>query len=313
MTRLLAVLAAIGMIAGAFVYRYGVPGSGSDGDGGGGNEGGRDVAAGKIVCASELGTAVCEAADADVIESTTETADRLIAVRSASDAEIAGWLAPGPWAAMVDDARRRASLPALFAKSGKGLASAPLVVVTRKGQPVSGCPAEITWRCVGDAAQQPAFRLGAEGAPAPRLFIRAAALNGLLGRTDWATNDLDLPSAEGEPDPRSWIGAVDDRFGQAAGFGARSLDTFVLQQGSAAAFLTTGAAATGAPTASFDVRTPSPAVSIAVTYTEAARNGRDLETGPAADALGASGWKVQSNAATQGLPSPGVLLALRST
>lgn len=311
MPRLLAVLAAIGMVAGAFVYRYGVPGGD---DGGPADE--SDVA-GQLICAAELGAAVCDAVGDEenvLVEPVAETASRLIEARGPSDAGVAGWVVFDPWPAMVDAERARTSKAALFAEAdAEGLASTPLVLVTRKGQGVPGCAAELTWRCIGDAAQSPTFRLGADPTTPTRLFIRAAALSGLLGRTDWATNDLELPSAEGQPDPRSWIAAVDERFEQAAGFGARSLENFVLQQGSANAFATTGVRATGAPTASFDVTAPTPAVTIAVTYAPAARNGRDLDVGPLRDPLRDAGWQVRPNAKTEGLPSPGVLLALRST
>lgn len=313
MTRVLAVLAAIGMVAGAFVYRYGMPGSGLGRGGDSDGDGGR---ASPVVCAAEL-DAVCDAlgsAGGVVVEPIADTAARLINARTAADARIGGWVALDPWPAIVDAERTRTSRTPLFAaKDSEGLAATTLVVVTRKGQAIPGCAAEVTWRCVGDAAQSPAFRFGADATTPTRLAIRAAALNGLFGRTDWATNDLDLPSAEGQPDPRSWIAAVDERFAQAAGFGARSLENFVLQQGSANAFATTGVAAAGAPAPSFDVATPSPAVTIAVTYTPGARNGRDLDVGRLRDPLRDAGWQVRPNARTDGLPSPGVLLALRSS
>ena len=313
--RVLAVLAAVAMIAGAFVYRYGSPFDGGDGGGGSGSNG--DGEAAVVVCAEELGTDVCDAVDAGgrevVVEPAATTADRLIAARGFGDAHIAGWLAPGPWPAMVDDARARASKARLFASKGRGLADTPLVAVTRKGQTVAGCPAEITWRCVGDAAQQPAFRVGADPASSSsRLFLRAAALNGLFGNATWATNDLDSPP-DGVPDPNAWLGSLDQHFTQAAGFGAPSLNDFVVKPGAANAFLTTGASAKGAPGASFDTRTPAPAARIAATYTAAAQGGHQIDADKATDALGKAGWEVKPGAKTEGLPSPGVLLALRET
>lgn len=309
MARFLALLAAVGMIVGAFVYRYGVPGGGDGSDGGDGDGG--SVAAGKLVCAAELGDAVCAALGADVVvEPAGATADRLIAVRSAAEAEIAGWLAPGPWPAMVDDARARSSKPTLFAKSGEGLATAPLVAVVRKSQAPATCTADVTWRCLGDAAQPTTFRIGADApGTSTGLFIRAAAVSGFFGNTDWATNDLDE-----QPDARSWLDNLNQRLAQAPGFGAGSLESFRLQRGSAAVYLSGGAAANSqAGNVDFDVRIPTPAVTIAVAYTPAARGGRDVDTERLAEPLRSAGWKVQSNAKTQGLPSPGVLLALRSS
>ena len=317
--RLLAVVAAVAMIVGAFVYRYGSPFDGG-GDGGAGSDGGGGESA-VVVCAAELGAEVCDAVEAGgrevVVEPAAETADRLIAARGFADAGIAGWLAPGPWPAMVDDDRARASKARLFASKGRGLAEAPLVVVSRKGQnpPVpAGCdPAAITWRCLGDAAQQPALRIGADPtSSSSRLFLRAAALNGLFGASDWVSNDLDAPP-EGVPDPLSWLGNLDRRFSEAAGFGARSLDSFVLQQGSASHFLTTGAEARRAPSDRFDTRTPTPAARIAATYTAAAQGGTQINGDEVATKLAEAGWTVKPDAKTEGLPSPGVLLALRET
>jgi hypothetical protein len=271
-----------------------------------------------VVCAAELGGGVCDAVDADgrevVVEPAADTAKRLIAARGFADAKVAGWLAPGPWPAMVDDARARASKAKLFASKGRGLASTPLVAVSRKGQVPAGCdPAATTWRCLGDAAQQSSVRIGADPASSSsRLFLRAAALNGLFGNASWATNDLDAPP-EGTPDPRTWLGNLDRRFTDAAGFGARSLDSFVLQQGSATHFLTTGAEAADAPADRFDTRTPSPAATIAAVYTAAAQGGHQIDTDKVGKALAESGWSVKPDAKTEGLPSPGVLLALQET
>jgi hypothetical protein len=305
--RILALVAAIGMVFGAFVFRYGMPG-------GGGGDGGDDGAIGNagafaIVCASELG-AVCDAVPGAVIEPAAVTADRLIAARGAGDARIAGWLAPGPWPAMVDAQRRLGSKAVLFASKGTGLASAPIVAVARKSQLPPGCVPDVTWRCLGDAAQQSTFRIGGDPvSTSSGLFLRAAALNGFFGNADWATNDL----AE-QPEAQTWLDNLNTRLGAAAGFGARSLDTFVLQQGSANVYLTIGAGAGQlAGNVSFDVRTPTPPVSVSVGYTAAAREGRQIDTGSVSTALRSTGWKVQPNAKTEGLPSPGVLLALRKS
>jgi hypothetical protein len=311
--RALAVIAAVAMIVGAFVYRYGSPFDGGGSDGGDGG----DSPAAPVYCAAELGADVCEAVDAGDREVVTEpasaTADRLIKARGFDDADVAGWLAPGPWAQMVDAQRRLASRPVLFASKGRGLADTPLVAVTRKGQPIPGCPAEVDWRCIGDAAQNGSYRIGADAnGTSSHLFLRAAALSGLFGNTNWATNDLDAPP-EGVPDPTSWLAALDQRLAQAPGFGAPSVGDFVVKPGSVALFLTTGAGATSAPGGSFDVRTPAPAATIAATYNASDQGGHQIDADEAADALGAAGWTVRPDAKTQGLPSPGVLLALRET
>lgn len=300
--RVLAVLAAIGMIGGAFVYRYGVPGGGG---GSGGN--GDGAAAGAIVCASELGP-VCDAIEGAVVERAGETADRLIAARGAADADVAGWLAPGPWAAMVDEARALASKAALFEDEPTGLASTPIVAVARAGQIPPACSEGVTWRCLGDAAQGGDFRVGGDAAGTPGgLFLRAAALSGFFGGSDWAINDLDA-----NPEGQTWFANLNTRLNAAAGFGASSLNRFVLVQGSANVFLTLGSSAAAlSDNPAFEIRTPAPKTTIAATYTAAARDGTGIDGDEVGDALGANGWTVQPNAKTEGLPSPGVLLALR--
>jgi hypothetical protein len=305
-TRVLALIAAIGMVFGAFVYRYGMPG-------GGGADGtvdvGGDTAAAVIVCAAELG-AVCDAVPDATIEPAATTADRLIAVRSAGEAAIAGWLAPGPWPAMVDDARARASRAKLFASKGTGLAAAPIVAVARKGQLPAACTAEVTWKCLGDAAAQTSFGVGGDTPDTSGgLFLRAAALSGFFGNPDWATNDL-----QDNAEAQTWIANLDARLAAAPGFGARSLDDFLVKPGTVKVFLTGGAAAARiGGNVSFEVRTPLPVATVAVSYTAAARGGRQIEVAPVEAALRTAGWKVQRNAKTEGLPSPGVLLALRSS
>ncbi len=302
--RILAVLAALGMVVGAFVYRYGVPG----GDDGGGGKGGSGEVAGAIYCALELG-AVCDAVDGATVEPAATTAATLIAARSAGSAGIRGWVAPGPWAAMVDDGRMLGSKAPLFAARTRPIATTSLVAVARKGQFPAGC-APATWRCIGDAAQDPGFRLGGDSLTSPTgLFSRAAALGGFFGRSDFATNDLDE-----QPDARPWLDNLNNRLAAAGGFGAGSLDSFVLQQGSARIYLTTAAAAKTAKldaNAQFDVVAPTEPASITAGFTPTASDGGRIDDARVGQALRAAGWSaVGPGAKDDGLPSPGVLLAL---
>lgn len=298
--RLLALVAALGMVAGAFVYRYGLPGG--DGDR-------TDVAATRapIVCASELGDDVCNAlGDAVTIEPAPVTAKRLLAARNQGDARISGWLAPGPWVDMVEGGRALAAKPSLFALRGERVAvsSTSLVAVTRNGQVIAGCD-PTGWKCLGDAAQDPTFRLAGDAlSSATGVFLRAAALGGYFGRTGYATNDLDE-----DVGARPWLDNLNSRLAAAPRFGAGSLRSFVLQQGSARAYLTTAAAARDLP--GFDVRAPAPVVKIVVAFTPTLNRGRPIDAATVRKALRAAGWTdAQPKAEDEGLPSPGVLLAL---
>jgi hypothetical protein len=299
-SRVLAVLAAVGMIAGAYVYRYGLPGDGAATD----DQRGQD--AGGIVCASELGT-VCDAVAGATVEPAATTADRLIAAASARAAGVGAWVVAAPWPQMVDEARALGSRAPVFAGEPDALASTSLVAVARRGQLPAACTPP-SWRCLGDAAQDPAFRIAADGrATTFGLFARAAALGGFFGNADYATNDLDE-----QPDARTWLDNLERRLDAAPGFGARSLDSFVLQQGSASVYLTSGAAAarlTG--NAQFEVVVPQEPVTVVSVIATPVDGAADLDRDDVRDALEAAGWsRVSGNATTTGLPSPGVLLAL---
>ena len=300
-SRLLAVVAAVGMIVGAYAYRYGLPGAG-DGDG-------RDAdgsGAGTVVCASELGT-VCDDIGASTIESAATTAQRLIGAASAEAADVGAWVVPSPWPQIVDDARSLGSRPPLFDEDRQALASTPLVAVARRGQLPSTC-APTTWRCLGDAAQDQTFRIAADASTTSfGLFARAAALGGFFGNTEYATNDLDE-----QPQARTWIDNLERRLDAAPGFGARSLNSFVLQQGSASVYLTSGAAAERlAGNEAFEVSTPAERVVVVTVVARPSAGGTDVDEGRLRASLEDAGWApVSGNETTTGLPSPGVLLAL---
>lgn len=299
--RLLALVAAVGMVAGAFVYRYGVPGG--DGTGGRAGAGARGST---LYCAAELGP-VCDEVPAATVEPAAETAEKLMSVRDTAEADLAGWIAPGPWPAMVDEGRALKSRRPLFSHDAAALATTTLVAVIRAGEVPTGCT-PVTWRCLGDAAQDPEFRIGADRLATPAgLFVRAAALGGFLGTTDYATNDLDE-----QPDARPWFDNLNNRLAAAANFGARSLNSFVLQQGSAQVYLTTAAAAAGLRgDTRFLIEAPAEIVRVVAAFTPAAIGGGRIDARAVSKALADAGWdEAKSGAEGEGLPSPGVLLAL---
>ncbi|MEA3078157.1 MAG: hypothetical protein QOF60_3065 [Actinomycetota bacterium] len=292
--RLLALLAAAAMVVGAVVYRSSRDSTASA----------PPAPAAVVVCASELG-AVCDAIPGATVEAAAVTADRLLAARSMAEAGVAAWLAPGPWAAMVDAGRAQGA-PKLFRGSSEALGHTSLVAVVRKGQTPATCgPGPVSWKCIGDAAQNPSFRIGADPArSAIGLLVRAAALTGFIGSTQFGSNDVEGP-------PGDWLSNLDDRLAAAPGFGARSLGDFLVQQGSGGVFLTTGAAADGAPRAGFDVATPVPAATIEAVLAFTGGDHGGVPVGTVTSALRAAKWEPGPMAGNGGLPSPGVLLALR--
>lgn len=297
-SRLLAVLAAVGMVAGAFVYRYGMPG------GDGSDDAGPGASGATIYCAKELGSAVCDAVPDAEVESTERTAARLIEARSASDAGVAAWITPGPWAEIVE--AELATKTSLLEPS-KVLATSPLVVVTRKAQPIAGCPETVTWRCIGDAAQVVSFRLAADPGSTPAgLFTRAAALGGFVESTDYPINDL-----EEVPNASSWLDNLDRKLDGAGSFGAGSLDQFLITPGAATGYITTKATIDASKTSNFVVAAPAPEARVLAMVARATGSKIRIDEGRLREALESAGWSLDPPKPDDGLPSPGVLAALR--
>lgn len=291
--RLLSLIAACALIGAAFAYRSSRGDAGTDRGGGG-----------EIVCAEELGP-VCEAVPGALVEPAAETADRLLGARSARQAGVAGWITAGPWPDMVDASR--APRPPLFAEP-RVLAGTPLVAVTRAGGVPAACGTQVSWRCLGDAAQDPSFRLAGDPSTEPaHLFVRAAAASGFVGDDDFAINDLDeLPDAAG------WLDSVDRSLDRAVTFGAPTLEAFLVARGSAQVFLTTGAAFDRAGALpGFASHVPSP-TAVLISVIAAPRGTTvDIDRRRITDALVTAGWKAPPFPPDEGLPSPGVLFALR--
>jgi hypothetical protein len=293
--RLLAIVAALGMIVGAYVYRYGVPGGGGGDDGPDGDGG---AAAGAVVCASELGP-VCDAIPGATVESAGTTADRLLSVRNVGEAGVRAWLTPGPWPAMVDEGRSLRSLSPLFEEQTV-LASTPLVALVKKGKAPAGCGTAVTWACLGQAAQDPVNRIGIEDATrSTGLFVRAGVLVGAFGNADFGSNDF--------PDAQSTLDAFATRNRDAIARGATDLQRFLVSAPDVPLYLTTRAASVTNPTV--DLAVPSPTLNVqAILATTGGDGGVDRDR--IVEGLEAAGW-VPGRGGAAGLPSPGVLLALR--
>lgn len=291
-TRLLAIVAALGMVFGAYVYRYGMPG----GDGKGADVGPSGDRAGAIVCASELGEDVCDALGDEVtIEPAATTAARLLGARTRADGGVAVWLTPGPWADMVEEGRSGTSL---FDDEAV-LATTPLVAVVKKGRTPAVCAPSMTWKCLADAVQDPANSVGAEPATSPTgLFTRAGILVGVFGNTAFGSNDF--------PDAQPTLDAFRARADDAAARGAKDLTRFLTVAPGVPLYLTTRAGAIAGP--SVDIVVPEPVISVHATVATA--GDQQVDRKAVAKALVAAGWANGRDSAS-GLPSPGVLLALR--
>lgn len=162
--RLLAFVAAIAMVVGAVAVRARMDDN---------NE--RASTLLRLVCATELARA-CEAMAADKgagrLEISVEAADATAARLgtgpggSAAAREIDGWLVTAPWPAIVAEARERGGLEPLMSAKRPVLARSPVVLAVwpeRGAVLVRHCkvPA-VGWRCLGDTAGRPWAAIGGQ-------------------------------------------------------------------------------------------------------------------------------------------------------
>ncbi len=204
MKRLLAAVAAIALIGGAWWIRQNVI-EGDDGGDAGGQL--------RLLCGTELEQACRRLADGDEsimlrVEPEGTTADRL----SSADAEVDfdAWLAAGPWAQIVADNRRVAGLEGdVLGDTGAVLGRSPVTVVgprERVAALASHCGGTLTWVCLGDSSGQQWASVGGQAAwgtvkagLAPPdggagLVALDQAVADRTDRTDW--DALDLQDAE---------------------------------------------------------------------------------------------------------------------
>jgi hypothetical protein len=217
MKRFLALLAAVGLVAGALLVRTVIDG----GTPGGGSAGGGGDDTTTLRCGPDL-ERVCEAlaAGSDGVEVRIEaegvTAGRLVAEGSVGlQADV--WLTVGPWAEVAADDRAAAGGPPLdLGGTSPTLARSPAVIVAavdRADALADACPTGITWACIGPFAGRPwtdvgglatwgALRPGiAPPATGSGLTVWSQAVSSRTVSVglpaDWARNDLDDPSVSG--------------------------------------------------------------------------------------------------------------------
>jgi hypothetical protein len=292
MTRIIAVVVAVGLIIGAVFVRRAL-----DDDGGSSDPSGEPVA---LVCALELAPACRAVADEDDdVEVTIEDAAVTAAALVGGTADIDVWAVPAPWPAMVDDTRVRAGREALFSSDDAPVARSPLAVVGPEDL------ADCGWRCLGDRAAS-----GLDlGGPATSSGLGALHLGafatGWFGSNDFATNDFD-PAFTAWLDGVVSATAVTDqpvtRLLQSRAF----FDVALSFEADAQAQLD---AASADRSAGLALLYPAP-----VAYLDVLVVGLDGDAGDLPDTLGAAlvdaGWQAPSLDGN-GLPRPGVLLALQ--
>lgn len=309
--RVLAVMVAVGLVAGAFAVR-----SSRDGGGGGGRD---DGEAARLVCAAEL-AGLCQAAGVDHdVEPAATTAARLSALPDNQLDGVGAWLTLQPWPQIVADRRERAGLEPVFggvdpiARSPLGVALLP-----DRRQALATVCAEMTWRCLGEQAPRRWADIGGRpewgpvdiGHAAPDeaagLLVLGALTAGWFGRTDVIAIDLE------DDEFRSWFTGVEG----ATRFSATALDELLVSAATHDLVITLEALA-AAPIAA-SARSPKPVLIYPAPMTTAVLElARPAQAGDGAgesedrlreQAL-TSGWRAAGDGAT-GLPSPGLLDAL---
>lgn len=296
MTRVAAVLAAFALIAGAVLIRHTL--DGEDGDRGATDGHGTTM---RVVCAEEMRAACGSLGFGPRFEITVEdaavTADKLAGSAGGTVLDI--WAVSQPWPAMVDEARGRAGLAPLFGDESTVVGSSEMVVV---GGDIQGCD----WKCLGAGDRTLGTR--PPGSGLGLLFVGAATA-GYFGRADFATNDFD-------PAFDRWLAGLVEAIhptGTPVTQLLQSRAFFDVALSYRAEAAPTLEAASDDRTVGLSLQRPSPAASL-VGVIVTGPNGLPSEADDLASslrlALADRGW-IDKAPATSGLPSPGVLTALR--
>lgn len=216
-TRLLALVAAVAMVAGAVFVRGRLDQREED-----------KVDRPQLHCVTEL-LDVCRALGAGsteidvILQSAGDTIDLVTALQG--DKGIDAWLTIEPWADMAEQARRTRSLPDLFererlliGRSPVGAAVWPDRLEAMKAQ----CKTDLTWKCLGQVAAKKQWAAVEGGKANPNwgpvkvglanaedhavaLTILAAATQDYFGgRTDLSSADLEDPAFQ------DWLTALKD-------------------------------------------------------------------------------------------------------
>lgn len=186
--RILAGVAAIALVVGAFAIR-----SGSDGS----TTPGADPRTGGITLVCDpLFAEACRAVDATVVEERSgTTADRLLAGGSL-DAD--AWVTSTGWTALVVGEQERLGAPASIEGAAiVGRSRVAIAIWADRADDVTALGCEITWQCLGEfagSALADGGRLQSGMPPvdtAAGLTVAAAQGRSIVGLDDYAVNDFD--------------------------------------------------------------------------------------------------------------------------
>lgn len=313
MARILALVAALGLVAGAVVLRGAIADDDDNGGGGGGSD-----SLGVIWCDPLLADA-CEAAadgaDVELIEPGDALAQLGDAEAEPSTTPPSMWVTAGDWPgilAVTSDSDDVATFGEATA-----VASTPLAVAGNKAnldQLATGCDADLAWSCLAAAASENGFTFGHVTPPSSTGLLTLAALaNTVSGDTEPFTLD-DLRS---QPFP-ALLKDIDSGTGTFNGATTSAIGKFVAAPALASVFVgpkATLEASTGAR--KVEVRPVEPVMNVTahVAPLEVSPNGEtpapsDDTVSDFADSLGeeltGAGWDSPDAGGTE----PGLLAAL---
>ena len=283
MSRVLALVGAICLIAAAIIGRALL----TDDDGDGGDSGGDDGDGLVVACIPELREA-CEAIDRPIADLFVEDPGATIA-RIADGQRVDAWITFDPWPEMAGLIERRATFDVVEPVAATDL----LLVAQTSAADSSGCDELLTWTCLvdelGDAVAIPAVR-SAVGA-----LVAGQAATDFFGGP-FASNDFAEPALAdrlGALDvQRDPLGDIRLGFPEPAATGALEVDLASLGSRS----VVVGPSAAPATVAVVVAGPDADRVAGEPSFTEA---------------LAELGWDVSDDAATTGLPDAGVLVALQ--
>lgn len=294
MKRLLALVVAVGLVVGAYFLRQQVT---DDESTGGTGSGSGDTPT--LICATEV-RAACERVDhVDItIEAPGVTYARLI---RGEPLRADGWLVSQPWPAMV------AALDHPLDATTDPLARSPLVVVLPAQRPKDlACPRGLRWECVTTFAfGSPNFAFGTKDTT-DGLLARHAIASGLIGQTDYASNDFEFTEDFDVTFGSIEEGAADATSGRIGGL-VRTIQT---APGSYSAVVVLASDATDLNDR-FEAATPAPQIHAEVVL---AGDTDTFDLDAIRRELDATGWlrfDDKPSDGDNGLPNPGVMVALR--
>jgi hypothetical protein len=215
--RLLAIVAAAAMIAGAWFVRTKVIDKKTTVGTGGGTTLPTDAptSARRVVCVAELED-VCRASGS--IYTVEPVSTTLATLASVPNPDIV-WITTAPLPEMADAARARANQPPLPVDQRKALGSTTVVIAApteRVAVLTAACP-DLSWKCIGEKTNRPWKEIGGQAGwqdvtfrhrdpltSAGGLSVFGAAMAGRTGRTDIGTGDL------AASDVRSWTNQLEN-------------------------------------------------------------------------------------------------------